>query len=163
MSHNNRMKKSLIYMTLSFYGLFALYISSTLIISGCGYENKLEVKKININDKTLYVEIADEAEERVKGLQGRKGLYDNWGMLFVYEREQIVRFWMKDTLIPLDCAFIDSEGIIFEIHSMRQQDNTIYESEQKAQYVLEVNKGWFDDNSVSIGDTVEGLWDRDKK
>ena len=65
------------------------------------------------------VEIADTPEERQTGLMGRSALAENAGMLFVFDQEQILSFWMKDTLIPLSIAYIDAEGRIVDIQDMQ--------------------------------------------
>jgi uncharacterized membrane protein (UPF0127 family) len=61
------------------------------------------------------VEIADDASERVRGLMYRTALAENRGMLFVFPDEERLSFWMKNTLIPLSIAFIDSKGRIVDI------------------------------------------------
>lgn len=63
------------------------------------------------------IEIADDAEERAKGLMFRETLPASAGMLFIYERPQRVSFWMKNTLIPLDMIFIGPDGRVNAVHS----------------------------------------------
>src|SRR5215204_7578903 len=63
----------------------------------------------------VQVEIADTPGEIQTGLMGRSALAEEAGMLFVFDQEQILAFWMKDTLIPLSIAYIDAEGRIVDI------------------------------------------------
>lgn len=101
------------------------------------------------------VEIADTDEERQTGLMGRTALPEDAGMLFVFGAEQQLSFWMKDTLIPLSIAFIDSEGRIVDIQDMQPLDETSHPSAAPAQYALEVNQGFFGARGIQVGDTVE--------
>src|SRR5215217_5266776 len=101
------------------------------------------------------VEIADTPEERQTGLMGRSALAEEAGMLFVFEQEQILAFWMKDTLIPLSIAYIDAEGRIVDIQDMQPLDETDHPSAEPAQYALEVNQGFFEGRGVVVGDMVE--------
>ncbi len=101
------------------------------------------------------VEIADTDEERQTGLMGRTALAEDAGMLFVFDVEQQLSFWMKDTLIPLSIAFIDSEGRIVDIQDMQPLDEAPHPSAAPAQYALEVNQGFFEARGIQVGDTVE--------
>lgn len=74
------------------------------------------------------------------------------GMLFVFEREQMMDFWMKNTYIPLSIAYIDSRGIIREIYDMKPLDISItYPSKYPVMYALEVNQGWFVKMGINKG------------
>jgi uncharacterized protein len=138
------------------YALSLIFVALLLCAASCTPKAApLEVKKIHIKDKVVYVEIANTAEERTKGLQGRKTLLENWGMLFVYSEEQELAFWMKDTLIPLDIVFIDKDGTISEINHGMPNDETVIRSNDKAQYALEMNQNWFKDNGMQVGDKVD--------
>ena len=66
----------------------------------------------------LTVEIASTPAQRERGLMGRTSVPPGTGMLFTYpDAEDWGGYWMKDTLVPLDIAFIRS-GIVFEIDGM---------------------------------------------
>jgi len=103
------------------------------------------------------VEIADEASEQTRGLMYRTALGEDRGMLFVFRSEEKLSFWMKNTLIPLSVAFIDSEGRIVDIQDMKPLDDEppSYVSARPAQYALEVNQGFFEERGVAVGDRAE--------
>lgn len=103
----------------------------------------------------LQVEIADSDAERQRGLMERTALGQDRGMLFVFDGEQQLSFWMKNTLIPLSVAYIDSEGRIIDIQDMQPLDETSHPSAEPAQYALEVNQGYFAEHGVEVGDTAE--------
>jgi uncharacterized membrane protein (UPF0127 family) len=103
------------------------------------------------------VEIADDVSEQARGLMYRTSLAENRGMLFVYRGEEQRSFYMKNTLIPLSIAFIDSEGRIVDIQDMKPLDDDLphYVSAKPAQYGLEVNQGFFEERGVKVGDRAE--------
>ena len=103
------------------------------------------------------VEIADDASERARGLMHRTALAENRGMLFVFPDEERLSFWMKNTLIPLSVAFMDSEGRIVDIQDMKPLDDEppSYVSAEPARYALEVNRGFFEERGVEVGDRAE--------
>ena len=103
----------------------------------------------------VQVEIADTDAERQTGLSGRPTLAEDAGMLFVFDQEQPLSFWMKDTLIPLSIAYISADGRIVDIQDMQPLDETPHPSAEPAQYALEVNQGFFKERGVAVGDTVE--------
>ena len=101
------------------------------------------------------VEIADDPAERQRGLMERTALAENAGMLFVFNREQQLSFFMRNTLIPLSIAYIDGGGRIVDIQDMQPLDVTPHPSSAPARYALEVNQGFFREHGVEVGDTVE--------
>lgn len=114
---------------------------------------------IKIGDKqALCVMIADEAEEQIRGLSGRRVLDKNSGMLFVFAGKQIRDFWMKDMLIPLDIIWI-SENKIVKIDKNLQpegsQPKLRYNSVEPVDNVLEVNAGFAEENNLTVGDKIE--------
>jgi uncharacterized membrane protein (UPF0127 family) len=106
---------------------------------------------------TVRVEIADDSAEQAQGLMNRTSLGENRGMLFVFEEEATLSFWMRNTLIPLSVAYIDSEGRIVDIQKMEPLDDEPpqYVSAEPAQYALEVNQDFFEERGVKVGDTTE--------
>ena len=102
------------------------------------------------------LEVADTEPERQLGLMGRTALPEDRGMLFVFDEEQELSFWMKDTLIPLSVAFMDSEGRIVDIQDMKPLDDDPphYVSAEPAQYALEVNQGFFEERGIKVGDSA---------
>ena len=103
----------------------------------------------------IQVDIAATDVERQTGLSGRPTLAEDAGMLFVFDQEQPLSFWMKDTLIPLSIAYISAEERIVDIQDMQPLDETPHPSAEPAQYALEVNQGFFAERGVAVGDTVE--------
>jgi len=156
-------KRSIIQSIVS-YTQFLCIMSSIFVMTfthcACEKELRYEVKKIYINEITVYAEVADEPHKRRQGLKQRKELLYNWGMLFVYDEEKPLEFWMKDTELSLDIAFIDEKGVITEIIHMDPFDRTIHRSKKRVQYALEISKNWFKRNKVKVGDVVEGLTDK---
>jgi uncharacterized membrane protein (UPF0127 family) len=103
----------------------------------------------------LEVELANTERKRQMGLMGRTELGENRGMLFVFDQEQPLSFWMKDTLIPLSIAYIDEGGTIVDIQDMQPLDETSHPSAAPAKYALEVNQGFFEANRIQVGSRLE--------
>ena len=88
------------------------------------------------------VEIADDEQERAKGLMNRQHLDRNAGMLFLYETPQSVAFWMHNTLIPLDMVFIGPDGVVTSVHAeAKPLDETPIPGGDGVLAVLEINGG----------------------
>jgi uncharacterized protein len=100
------------------------------------------------------VEIAATDTERERGLMGRTALAEDAGMLFVFDREQQLSFWMKDTLIPLSIAYINESGRIVDIQDMQPLDETPHPSTEPAKYALEVNQDFFNEHGIEVGNKV---------
>ncbi len=104
---------------------------------------------------SLNVEVAKTKAQRTLGLMFREYLPENEGMLFVFEREAILKIWMKDTLIPLDVIFISEQGrIVSMIKALKpcmQQSCDVFYSTKRAKYMLEINKGMIERNKIVVG------------
>ena len=103
---------------------------------------------------TVKAEIAEKEEERNHGFMERKNIPDGTGMLFIFDRDQILSFWMKNTPHPLSIAYIDYNGKIRNIYDMTPFSLTPIKSTSSCRYALEVPQGWFDKNNVNVGDKV---------
>ena len=106
----------------------------------------------------VFVEVTDDGEEHMRGLMFRQHLPWNAGMLFAFNSEELQAFWMKNTLIPLDMIFVDENmeivDIIENVPPCEQDPCPLYPSEEPAQYVLEVNAGFVQQNAVRVGDRL---------
>jgi len=101
--------------------------------------------------------VAATPDDRTRGLMGRSSLAPDEGMLFVYATPVRIGFWMKDTLIPLDIAFI-SDGLISEIRSMtpcRANPCPITTPASAYDWALEVGRGTFERAGISPGAVVD--------
>ena len=120
---------------------------------------KLPVKEITITRAdgttiTVQAEIAEKEEERNHGFMERKNIPDGTGMLFIFDKDQILSFWMKNTPHPLSIAYIDSRGKIRNIYDMTPFSLTPIKSTSSCRYALEVPQGWFSSNNVEVGNII---------
>ena len=84
----------------------------------------------------------------------RKNIPEGTGMLFVFEKEQVLNFWMKNTPTPLSIAYIDKKGIITDIHDMTPFSLASVTSTRSVCYALEVPQGWYEKNNIKAGDKL---------
>lgn len=147
------------------YGSYIFFLIFPLFIFNLSCKNKKESFQkeiplrtsspfVVINNETLYVEISDTAKKRELGLMFRNKLAQNLGMLFIFENERILSFWMKNTKIPLSIAFINSKKIIVDIQDMEPMTENEHRARFPAIYGLEANQGWFKRHNIRIGDRV---------
>lgn len=126
----------------------------TVLGAGCGGSG-LKTTRLTVGSATLKIELAIDAGDQGRGLMYRKKLDADRGMLFVYDREEVRSFWMKNTSIPLSIAYIDADKEIVHITDMLPRSLDSHSSIHPCQYALEVNRGWFDEHGVEVGDRVE--------
>lgn len=100
---------------------------------------------LTLNGATFDVELAISQSEHNHGLMGRTALKKDQGMLFVYEQPELLSFWMKETLIPLDILFFNRDGELLELFAdappCKKPPCKTYSNRQPAQYVLELPAG----------------------
>ena len=102
------------------------------------------------------VELASKNADRMRGLMYRKELGDNAGMLFIFEEERALQFWMKNTCIPLDMIFISDAGVVVGIEENTPMLSTdSFGPRCPARFVLEVNAGWARKHGVRPGTRVD--------
>ncbi len=125
------------------------------------YDKSLRVEKLVIRTKSgkehaFKVEIADTPVSLEMGLMFREKMGRNHGMLFALSTSpQIVRFWMKNTLIPLDMVFISASGEIVKIHQNAEPRSlTGISSDYPVTAVLELNGGRTAELDIRPGDWV---------
>ena len=132
-----------------------------LLGSGSVFPQEQKFLSLTLKGEKIRVEVVRTEGEKAKGLMFREKLGKNEGMLFVYEREEILSFWMKNTRIPLSIAFIAENGKIVDIQDMQPFNLQSHVSARPARYALEVNQGWFKKNGIEVGDLVKlppDLW-----
>ncbi|MFH0838795.1 MAG: DUF192 domain-containing protein [Candidatus Omnitrophota bacterium] len=110
---------------------------------------------VKIKEQIYTFELADNAQKRQQGLMFRKKLNEDSGMLFVHDAMDHLGFYMKNTYVPLDIAFIDKDYVVVDIQSMKPLDETLVVSRYRAQFALEVNKGFFKRAGLTIRDKIE--------
>jgi uncharacterized membrane protein (UPF0127 family) len=110
---------------------------------------------ITVNDKPFELEYAHNFDQRARGLMYRKSMCEDCGMLFEFEYSRKAGFWMKNTLIPLDIAYIDREGVITDIKPMHPLVLESVPSSRAVMFAWEMNQGWFAKNQISEGDKIK--------
>jgi len=106
---------------------------------------KLPSEFITLGEQEFVVELAFTRESRARGLMFREHLPDNAGMLFIFDRSELLSFYMKNCLIDLDVLFIGSDGSISSIRTMKVpvpgRPLRFYESDIPVKYALELPAG----------------------
>ena len=115
----------------------------------------INVKTEEFTTLPLHVEVPTNIKEFNLGLMFRESLDKNSGMLFVFEEVAEQSFHMRDTMIPLDIAFIRADGIIESIKQLEPNDESSVASDGEILCAIEVNRGWFAENNVEVGDEID--------
>jgi len=130
-----------------------------VLVTACGNDaKKAEAAKsidqrfpIRIGDRTVQVQVAVAAAEMQKGLMYVKSMGADEGMVFVFQRPQVMGFWMRNTEIPLDIGYIDPDGTLREVYPMYPHDEKSIPSLAPRQIALEMNQGWYARAGVKPG------------
>lgn len=105
------------------------------------------------------IEIAADEEARLQGMMYRAEMKEDQGMFFIFPYENFQSFWMRNTMLPLDILFVNSNLEIVTIHkNAKPFDEGSYGSTEVAQYVVEVNTGYCDRHDIQVGDKI--VWRR---
>jgi len=110
---------------------------------------------------SIDIEIAENDKARRAGMMYRHEFLEHQGMLFIFDRQEIMAFWMRTTFQSLDMIFIDEalEIVTIEKNATPDSEKRYYSSEP-AIYVLEVQSGFTDKYGIEVGDRIE--WARDQ-
>lgn len=141
--------------------VFVLLLLGLGFIVGCD-QNKVEkpqpgqakTTSIQIGDRRFILEIADTPGLRERGLMYRKTVPADGGMIFIFDEPQVLKFWMRNTVVPLDILFVDEGGQIVSIKQMQPLDETPVGSEEPAKYAIELNAGAAQEVRVKVGDKL---------
>ncbi len=143
--------------------IFIAVIAGFLVLGGLfvlfgGPEKKFskELFPIQIKGTKISVELATLPDEQALGLEGRDGLPENRGMLFVYDKPAPYSFWMKNMKFPIDIIWVDEKYRIVDITKNLSPATfpQSFQPSKPAQYVLEVNAGFTEKNNIAVGDAV---------
>jgi len=133
--------------------LFLMILVLTFSVYG-----KTRFTRIFFNQHEFTVELAETDSQKAIGLMFRKSIPEDFGMLFLYSDEDYRAMWMKNTLIPLDLVFINSQkeivDIIQEVPPCKKDPCESYISKEKARFVLELNSGTAKKIELKIGDRI---------
>ena len=119
---------------------------------------------MKIGGQKFLLWVADDGGEQEQGLMHvtadrMSALEDGTerGMIFVFDHERILSFWMRNTIIPLDIAYVDRDGVIVSIYTMVPLDErrNQYASVRPARYAIEVNAGVYERLGVAKGDKLD--------
>ena len=116
---------------------------------------RLQTMKLFVGAETVTAELAMNQVQIATGMMFRTNMLENEGMLFTFARPHRASFYMRNTKLPLTCAYIDPEGIILELRDMKPLDDTPIEAAtDRVQYVLEMNLGWFKRHNIAPGTAI---------
>jgi len=141
--------------TVKFFTWLAIFFS--VAVANTTAEVKFEKAKIKLGNQVVSVEIAKSFEQQARGLMFKKKLAKDTGMLFIYDHEQIMSFWMKNTFIPLSIGFFNQDRVLVDVQEMEpvksemQKEIPSYKSRKPARYALEMPAGWFKLRKVNVG------------
>jgi uncharacterized membrane protein (UPF0127 family) len=100
---------------------------------------------------TVVAEVAKSDAERERGLMYRKEVPAGTGMIFVFPDAEERSFWMENTYVALDIAFMDASLAVVDIQQMEAETTDYHDSKAPAMYALEVPKGWLAAHKIGVG------------
>ena len=130
-----------------------------LALVACSNLHAQAISYVMLKQHRFVVELADDDASRTKGLMNRAHMAKDHGMLFTFPGEMPLAFWMKNTLIPLDMFFFDSQMRLVSVQQnvppCKADPCQSYPSAGPAMYVLELNAGLAAKLGVKPGDKLE--------
>lgn len=108
-----------------------------------------------LGSDTVVAEVAATPAAHQEGLMHREEVPEGTGMLFVFDSETTRSFWMRNTLVPLDVAFLNQGMQIVDIQQMEPETDDYHTSSAPAMFALEVPQGWFEAHGIEPGAQAE--------
>ena len=143
-------------------GALLMTLTAAMELPGCGKPpgaapppQSLPTIELQLGNRSFTLEIADNDKTREVGLMNRDSMPADHGMIFIFPDERPLAFWMRNTRIPLDLAYLDRNGKIVSIHTMQPYDLTSTESARPAKYAIELNQGSAVAAGLRPGDTIQ--------
>lgn len=114
----------------------------------------MQWNRLKYDDTFFTVEVPRTPQQFTQGLMHRRHLPDNHGMLFVFDKPDLLCFWMKNTPLPLSIAFLDDEGAILHIADMTPYSLSPHCTPEPVRLALEMPQGWFTERGLSLGSQI---------
>ncbi len=140
---------------------FLVLLLATGVLHARDLDKLYEKAQFRLGKQKFAAYVADDEGKRAQGLMFIKELPENTGMLFVFESEQPLGFWMKNTLIPLNIGFFNAAGVLVDAQEMKPADSVLsldvpnYKSRAPGLFALEMNRGWFEKHKIKNGMRLE--------
>jgi len=142
-----------------------LFFSVALALVACDSQTKVSAPAAELGVETRFpvrmgqvlgqLRIAATDLEKARGLMGVTKLNDAEGMAFMYDAETRMSFWMKDTPLDLDIAFVSRDGTVLEVRTMTAGDTeTTASTTDQVRFAVEMRAGWFRDFGVKPGEKI---------
>lgn len=117
----------------------------------------MEKRKIEVGGVLLTLPVAKTRQEQAQGLMDIKKLAADEGMVFEYDKNVTNGYWMKNTHVPLDVAFVDAQGEIFQISKLEPHDEKIVKPSKPYRWAIEMPRGWFDKHLKTTTCAMSGI------
>jgi len=133
-------------------------LAAALAPAAQAQEPQMDLQRVQLSAgmHRIDAQVALTPEQRATGLMWRRQMPQHEGMLFIFETPSVQCFWMKNTLLPLDAAFIADDGSVVNVAAMKPQTLDSHCSAQPVRYVLEMNLGWFAKKGIKPGMKLSG-------
>ena len=116
---------------------------------------KLPTMKVWLGAEELITELALTGQQQTAGMMFRTNMPENTAMLFVHPTPRQASYWMMNCFVPLSVAYIDTDGVILEIHDLHPHNtNSVVSTATNVRFGLETPQGWFQRHNVSTGAVV---------
>ncbi len=116
---------------------------------------KLPTIRVWVGAEELETEIALNGQQQMTGMMWRTNMPENTAMIFVHPTPRRAGYWMKHCYVPLSIAYIDTDGVILEIHDLQPHNtNSVVSAADNVRFALETPQGWFQRYNVNTGAVV---------
>ena len=152
-------KKALIKRTIVAFILVGFIVAFLSLAPRQDLNGNQDLSTVCFDNSCIEIELAQTSQEITKGLMHRTELCESCGMLFIFKSDGTHKFWMKNTLIPLDIIWMDADGQVVYIERDAQPCDVAacptFGSSAGSLYVLEVNAGYVLKHGIDVGDDAQ--------
>lgn len=131
--------------------IFVIVLLLTLVLAR-------KTTKVTMGNHTFSVSVARTEKEKQIGLSERKSLAKNDGMLFLFDQPDYYAFWMKNMDFPIDIVYVDNNKVVYIVKDAKPVSSgnlPIFQPNQKANEVLEINAGLSNQYNIKQGTSVK--------